>query len=196
MLKKIIVVSALLTTSCAPLIPAVVATGAGVSIAQERSAGQNIDDKVIFTKIKHKFIQEEFNELFSKITVTVNSGRVLLTGSVEKHDHVMEAVKQVWQVKGVKEVINEVEVGSRTPGQKAKDMATLQHLRIKLLMAKDVRSINYTVSVINGQAYVLGIARTQSELDKVLRVASETKGIKKVISHVNIKEDPRSKGDF
>jgi osmotically-inducible protein OsmY len=196
MLKKIIVVGTLLMTSCAPLVPAVVATGAGVGIAQERSAGQNIDDKVIFTKIKHKFIQGEFNELFSKITVDVNSGRVLLTGSVEKHENMMEAVRQVWQVKGVKEVINEIEIGARTPAQRTKDLTTLQHLRVKLLMAKDVRSVNYTLSVINGHAYILGIARTQDELDKVLRILSETKSIKKVISHVSMKEDHGREGDF
>jgi osmotically-inducible protein OsmY len=42
-------------------------------------------------------------------------------------------------------------------------------------------------------AYVLGIAQSNDELDKVLETIANTKGVKRVVSHVILKDDARRK---
>ena len=53
------------------------------------------------------------NNLFVNINTTVLEGRVLLTGFVDNQEIRIDAVRLVWEVEGVKEVINEIEIGNR-----------------------------------------------------------------------------------
>ena len=96
-------------------IPAIVAGGAGTVMvaAQERSAGSAVDDTGIYFKIKDKFAQQDFKDLLANVDVKVVEGRVLLTGNVDKPDSQIEAVKLAWQVNGVHEVINEIQINDQ-----------------------------------------------------------------------------------
>ena len=47
---------------------------------------------------------------FTKLNLTVNQGRVLITGIVQNPDDRVEAVRLAWQVEGVTQVINEIRV--------------------------------------------------------------------------------------
>ncbi|RZI47319.1 BON domain-containing protein [Rickettsiales endosymbiont of Peranema trichophorum] len=186
----IVILLSYLVSGCLPL--AIVTTGEiGTSLAEERSFGNIMDDKGILLKIKNAFAQKHFGDLFTKVSVHVYEGRVLLTGNVlTKHDS-LEAAKIVWSIRGVKEVINEIEVGQKDFKAKALDSFIMTSIKSKLLMQKDVRSLNYTVDVNNGVVYLLGIAQSNSELDTVLEIARRTKGVKKVVSHVIFVTDPR-----
>ncbi|MBA8666561.1 BON domain-containing protein [Holosporaceae bacterium 'Namur'] len=178
------------STSCAPV--AVVATGeVGASIAEERTLGHIIDDATIMAKIKNEFAQKDVANLLSKISVTVKEGRVLLTGSVAKNQHAIRAVKIAWSTEGVHEVINELEVGDKDIKTRANDSWIATKIRTKLLFQKGVSSINYTVDVNNGVVYLIGIAKTKKELDLAVRLASQVKGVKEVVSHMTLKSDPR-----
>jgi osmotically-inducible protein OsmY len=46
------------------------------------------------------------------------------------------------------------------------------------------------MSVSDGVVYMLGVARDQEELDLALRKASETAGVKGVVSHVVLRSFP------
>ena len=48
--------------------------------------------------------------MFINIEIEVVEGRVLLTGSVKKTKHRLDAIKLAWKVLGVREVINEIDV--------------------------------------------------------------------------------------
>ena len=48
--------------------------------------------------------------MFTKLDLTVNQGRVLITGVVQDPKHRVEAVRLAWQPTGVVQVINEVKV--------------------------------------------------------------------------------------
>ena len=79
----------------------------------ERSVGSVVDDATIKINISAKFIGTD-SSMFINIDTKVLEGRVLLTGIVDTQEIRIEAVKKVWEVGGVKEVINEIEVGDKT----------------------------------------------------------------------------------
>ena len=79
----------------------------------DRSLGTVIDDATIKVQIAQKFISAEEN-LFLNIDSSVIQGRVLLTGIVDTQEIRIDAVRKVWEVNGVQEVINEIEVGDKT----------------------------------------------------------------------------------
>ena len=48
------------------------------------------------------------------MNTNVIEGRVLLTGIVDTQEIRIETVRKVWEVEGVREVINEIEIGNKT----------------------------------------------------------------------------------
>jgi osmotically-inducible protein OsmY len=182
-------------SGCMPL--AAISTGiVGTTIAEERTAGDKLNDSIITVKIKDHYTQTEISEMLSRISVHSMEGRVLLTGSVTDKKYAAEAAKIAWKVKGVREVINEVEINSKDIKDRAKDLFIESTIESKLLFEKDLSSINYVVDVNNGVVYLLGIAQNDDELKRALQIARSTKGVKKVVNHVIMKDDPRRELDL
>lgn len=177
-------------SSCVPA--AVVTTGVvGTTIAGERTAGDRLNDNIIKLKVNEAYIQAETGEIYSSVNVNVHEGRVLLTGAVKNKDYLNEAAAIAWKIKGVKEVINEIEVADKTFKDSAKDILIANTIRGKILLEKDVISVNYLVDVSNSVVYLLGVAQSEKELDAVLQIAGTVRGVQKVVSHVLLKEDKR-----
>ncbi len=190
-LKTIIALGSIpLIASCAPVV-AVSSAVVGTTLADERSAGDTMDDSVIVLKIKEDFMQKDFNEMLGRISVTSHEGRVLLTGSVTDQNFADEAVKMAWVVRGVKEVLNEIVTSPKDLKDYTKDSLIANTVRSKLLFEKDLRSVNYSVDVNNAVVYLIGVAQNQAELDKALKIASSVKGVKRVVNYVILKDDPR-----
>ena len=174
-----------LTACAAPGIVAGAAT-AGLAVAQERSIGTVIDDTAIELQIQHYLLQAS-DGLFIRVGIEVHEGRVLLTGVVPAPDDRVEAVRQAWQAKGVLEVINEVQVTNRAGiTDYLRDVKITSQLRFQMLRDRDISDVNYTVETVNGIVYLMGIAGSRPELDKVTTHARNIAGVQKVISHVRL----------
>lgn len=186
--------SSLVTMALAGCVPVVVggAAATGVAVAQERSVGTAIDDTSILTQINAKFLGSKIQDLITHVDIKVNEGAVLLTGNVKHSESSIEAVKLAWQVNGVKEVINEIQVTDRASFKDfAKDTWITAQAKSRLLAEKNLKSINYNVETVNAVVYLIGIAQNPEELEKAVYIASRVKGVEKVISHVRLKDDPR-----
>ena len=86
------------------------------------------------------------------------------------------------------EVIDEVFVGDGTGfGQGVEDARIDQVLRARLIGDKDVVSSDYKIAVSNAVVYLLGVARSQAELDRAVELARTTAGVEKVVSHVALR---------
>lgn len=172
---------------------AVIGAGAavGVSVAQERSVGAAFDDKTIHTQISAALLRKS-ESLFANVNVEIHEARVLLTGNVDDADDRGIAAAIAWRINGVKEVLNEVTVGEES-GLKdlAKDSWITTQLRTELLRDTAIADINYSVETINGVVYILGIAQDQVELDALISHARNIKGVRKVVSHAILKDDPK-----
>ncbi len=168
---------------------------AGVAAAEERGIGGAIDDVKIRTEINHLWFDRDI-EMYRQVTLNISEGRVMLTGVVTAEQARADAVRLSWQAAGVKEVLNEIQVrGSGEPGlDQAHDLWLQQKLKARLLTDSEVRNINYIIDVTDSVVYLLGIAQSQTELDRVIAHARDLGGIKRVISHVVLKTDPKRNG--
>lgn len=183
--------ASMLLSGCAALIIGGGTEGA-VLVAQERTTGNALDDAGILVRIKNEYAHADFKDLLANVEVKVVEGRVLLTGNVDKPDSQIEAVRLAWQVSGVKEVINEVQVNDQAGfANYARDVWISTQVKSRLLFAKDIRSINYSIITVNQTVYLMGIAQDQLELDKATYIASTTSYVQRVVSYVRLKDDPR-----
>lgn len=176
---------------CVPLVVGGAAAAGGTAIAQERTPGNALDDTSLKILVNDAIVQNEPN-LLPSIQTEVIEGRVLLAGSVPTQEDRVKVARLVWPLEGVREVINELEVGNRVGvTDYLNDTRIAAQVRIQLAAAADVRSINYTIETINGRVYVIGIAQDQAELDRTLDIVSRVGGVREVINYAILKDDAR-----
>tara|TARA_Y100000590_G_scaffold73627_1_gene81121 strand:- start:5533 stop:6123 length:591 start_codon:yes stop_codon:yes gene_type:complete len=164
--------------------------GAGTMVVAEgdRSIGSVVDDATIKVNIAAKFIGSSDN-LFINIDTSVLEGRVLLTGLVENQEIRIDAVRRVWEVEGVNEVINEIEIGNReTLKEYANDLWITTQAKALSLKAIGLRAMSYNFETINGKIYIAGITSKPEQLESVLNAIKNIKGAKEIINYVIIKE--------
>jgi osmotically-inducible protein OsmY len=177
-------------SGCGDMFIGAAATG-GVVAAQERSIGDAVDDLTIRAELNKLFFEDNV-DLLQDVSFNVIEGRVLLKGAVEKQEHRLHALKLAWQASGVREVINEIQVTDQGGVvDYARDTWISTQLKAEILFDTEILSINYNIETINGVIYLAGIAQDQAELDKVIDHARRIENVKKVVSHVIMKDDPR-----
>ena len=167
-----------------------IAVGAGaataVAASEERGIGGAVSDTAIEAQVNALLLQHGF-ETFRKISVKSYERRVLLTGLVQTPQMRLDAVRLTWQADGVKEVINEIEVTDKGGAEAyARDVWISTQLRTKLLVDKEVKSINYSVETVGGTVYVMGFARSPDELARVEAHARNLAYVRRVVSYVRM----------
>ena len=169
----------------------ILATGGatGMVVAEgDRSFGSVVDDATIKINIAAKFINSDDN-IFVDVSTSVLEGRVLLTGLVENQEIRIDAVRRVWEVEGVKEVVNEIQIGNRESLKEyAQDVwITTQ---VKGLAAKTIglRSMAYNFETIQGKIYIVGITSRPEQLEEIIEMAKTVKGVTEIVNYVIIKE--------
>jgi osmotically-inducible protein OsmY len=177
--------AAIAGAGCSPI---GMAAGAGASLgiaaAQEGGISSAATDLRIKATISEKWFSYKV-DTFTKLNLTVDQGRVLITGTVQNPDDRVEAVRLAWQVNGVKQVINEIRVAqSEGVAGFVKDGWITTRLRTAITFEKNIQSINYSIDTVNGTVYLMGVARSQSELDSVISIARTIPNVKQVISYV------------
>ena len=124
---------------------------------------------------------------FSNITVSVNNGKVLLAGNIENREKRLELTKKVWWIDGLEEVYNELEIGPPiTFSEKTEDFIFEVKIKNRLLLEPGIFSNNYSVDVVNGNVYVVGISSNIKEQTKIENFLNNMNDIKKLILLVDI----------
>ena len=144
------------------------------------------------TKIAANLLNNSAN-LFVDVSVEVHEGRVLLTGAVEKPADRIEAVKIAWQADGVSEVINEIQARDDSDLlDAARDRWITTKLGTLITFDKQIKGVNYSIETVNGKVYLIGIAQSQAELTRVVNHARSIEYVRRVITHVRLKESRQS----
>ena len=155
---------------------------------EERSFNNYVADTIILAQLKNEYFTNNEN-IFFNVGVDVLEGRVMLTGSVEQIDERIEATKLAWGIDGVNEVINEIQISNDEDIlDYADDLVMKTKINAKLLLEKNILSLNYSIEVVNGVVYLIGIAQNQKELDAVIEISKKTYGVTSVISYVRLKD--------
>ncbi|NWG46014.1 MAG: BON domain-containing protein [Alphaproteobacteria bacterium] len=175
---------------CAPALFAGGVTGI-IFAAQERSVGEAVDDFTIQTSLEAKLLQAS-EHLSRRVNLKVVEGRVLMTGIVNTPEDERTALALARDTGGVREVIDELEVG-KAPGlgKFVSDTWISTVFRARLSTDSQVAFINYGYEVSEGRIYLIGIAGSPGELDRVTEHARTIKGVREVVSHIVLKSDPR-----
>ena len=193
MIRRLILIAALMFSiigfGCSP---AGVLTSGGATtmvIAEgDRSLGTVVDDATIKLNLSAKFLKSE-NNLFLNIDSKVIEGRVLLTGIVDNQEIRIEAVKKTWEVNGVQEVINEIEVGDKTSIKEyASDLWITTQIRALAARNLGLRALSYNFETIKGKVYIAGITSRPEQLETLIALIKTIKGVNEIVNYVLIKE--------
>ena len=158
------------------------------SPAEDRSLETLRDDTAITFDINEVLLGEKYRDLFPEISTDVYEHVVMLTGTVKFARNKQRATELVRGIKGVKRIINKLQVTKNYGiGPAANDLWIETKLKVLLLGTKDIRSINYRWRSVNGTVYLIGAARSQTELNTVLNVIRTTERVKKVVNHAWIR---------
>ena len=123
-------------------------------------------------------------------STTVLNGRVLLTGLVDNQEVRIDAVRRVWEVEGVQEVINEIQIGNRASLKEYANDVWI-NTQAKGLAAKTVglRVVAYNFETIQGKVYIAGITSKPEQLEDLINAVKTIKGVKEIVNYVIIKEN-------
>ena len=176
--------------SCAPMVGTVGMVSLGAA-SKEKGLGTSINDNIIKTKISN-LIYKYNRDLIADTKIFVNNGSVLFTGKLNTSEDKIEFTKLAWNIRGVKEVNNEVQLTDKTSIKNiARDIASLGEIRARIMSDKSINSINFSIDVVNDKAYISGVATSELEINLVKSHASSARFVKEVYNYIILNKDTR-----
>ena len=186
----IFLIFASINYGCSPA--SVLATGGGSAMVVaegERSLGTVVDDATIKVNIAAKFLNAG-NNLFVNVNTSVLEGRILLTGLVDNQEIRIDAVRLVWEVEGVNEIINEIEIGNRsTLKDYASDLWINTQARGVAAKVVGIKAITFNFETIQGKIYIAGMSNRADLLEEMILALKNIKGVNEIVNYVIIKEE-------
>jgi len=180
-----------LLSGCAAVPVAAVGTVVGAGVGQERTTRDALNDIETETTINNNLANHSA-ELFRRVGVDVIEGRVLLSGAVSTRADAIKAQELAFAAPGVREVINELTIDGDPGVQRySQDLWITTQLRTKMIGDPDVASVNYNIETHRGVVHLIGLARSDAELERVTGIAASIPGVTQVVSHVLSITDPR-----
>ena len=180
----------LLLQSCAPMIGTVGMVSLGAA-SKEKGLGTSINDKLIETKISNLIYKFNKN-LIADTKIFVNNGSVLFTGKLNNPNDKIEFTKLAWNIRGVKEVNNEIQVTDVSSIKNiARDIASMGEIRARIMSDKSINSINFSIDVVNDKAYISGVATNELEMNLVKNHATSARFVKEVYNYIILNKDTR-----
>jgi osmotically-inducible protein OsmY len=173
---------------CASMAPTIASNGINVgrSISADRSFFNVLDDLSIKNTINNALLDEA---LLLNINTDVYQGRVMLTGSAKDEATRQKAEDLTRKVDGVRELYNEIQITDKSWLKSLpKDTWIENTLAARMVLASGVSAANYQLRAANGVVYVMGIAKSRSELDQVIAL-TRASGARKIVSHVFLTEN-------
>jgi len=189
--------------------PARTAAAGDQQPGKERTAGKRrsdhpIDDSVITTKIKAKFVKDKQVRADNIEIKTVN-GAVELFGTARTRAKAAHAVVLARQVRGVKSVKNDIQIipvataaaGDQKPGkertadkrrsdQPVDDTWITTKVKAKFVEDKQVSASTIHVKTVNGVVELTGTAKTMDESSKAASLARGVEHVKSVTNNIKV----------
>lgn len=174
--------SALLIISSSVILSGCEMFSAVSSPAQERGMSGFLSDNTLRVKVNGVLMSGQGLE---QVEIIIHRGRVLLLGIVDKEVTKTVAVSKIKKITGVKEVIDEIQVGHESFADYSRDAWIGHKLRALLFFDSRVYSQNYHLRVSNKNVYILGTAQSQAEKDFVIEQA-ESLPVRRVITYIDV----------
>ena len=131
---------------------------------------------------KKTFLYSNNYRDFGSYDLHVIEGRVLLTGIVHNEEARRYIIGKITENVKVRELLDELVV-SRENRKNVSDFFIRRLIKTKIFLISKIRSLNYEISVVNGYAYIIGIASGDEELEFIAKSISTVRGVKEVVSY-------------
>lgn len=187
-MKKLTLISALASSLAISFtLSACSVTSAGVKPGDERNFSRSLNDVSVERVIESRLKRADGFDL-SKVDVEVAEGIVVLSGSAPTAEDRIEAERIAWSAPHIDQIGNEIMVGTAAQGFIAgtKNNVLGSSVRTRLIADKSVKSRNVNIEARNGIVYLLGVARSAEELERITYLASTTKGAREVVSYMKV----------
>ncbi len=185
----LVIFLSLILSGCYPAIFTGTAASA-TAFAKDRSAKDTVNDLTLSANIKAKIAKKGMRKYYSKINIEVINAAVMLTGQVETQADIVFIVDLVWQVEGVKEVINELRVNKNADYfdlmQYTRDALITSQIKTKMMITKGIKSVNFSILTEKDRVYIFGLARSMEELRLVSEIAANVNKVKEVINYAKV----------
>jgi Predicted periplasmic or secreted lipoprotein len=128
-------------------------------------------------------VTQVLQQSFPQLSSTVKDGVATLTGTVETEDGKMTAQRMVQDIKGIKSVINRIEVPKPQPAVVINPDATIKSAIESQLSSAGFKDV--VIEVRDGEVTLTGDLK-RADLAKVMQIANESNP-KKVINNLKLK---------
>ncbi len=165
-----------------------VAVSAATVAVQDRTLGRSIDDATASSTVKTRLMALD-ERAYLRLDVEMAEGTMLLSGTVPTAEHKAMAEQIAWSVSGVEDVANEAVVG-RSPSvlRSGLDNFITAQVRTKIVSDSQIKGVNYNIETQKGVVYLMGVARSDEELQRAAEAASMVRGVERVVSYVVVRQ--------
>lgn len=165
-----------------------VSLGAFIGNAGTSSKGikKSFSDTYIKTKVIAMISLLDIENI-ANISVNVSSGTILYTGYVTNSKKRLLIIEKTWEIEGVKKVLNELKIDDDVSiSQRTNDFILRSKISSRLLFKSGINSNNFSVDVVDGDVYVIGLANDINEKTEVEKFLSSMTDIKKLITIIEV----------
>ena len=179
--------SLILHSACDPLSLATTAGGVvGLSILEERSAEASYQDRKIQLSI-HSSMRNNGLSADNEVFVMVYESEVMLVGFVPDADDRRQIREIAQNTPGVVRLYDDFRHHKLDLIDYSNDRFLGLKLSTKLSLEQGVHAVNYVIRIVDGVAYMMGLALSREELDQVKVVTSSVTGIRGMVSRIKVR---------
>jgi len=147
----------------------------------KRTAGAQVEDQSIETKISHNLGRTDARLGDARINVDSYNGVVLLTGQVPSEELKTLANQVASDVRNVRTIHNELTIAGNLPAsQRLSDTWLNTRIRTHLAANESIDSSRIRVITENASVYLMGIV-TRAEAERIVQAVSQLGGMQRIV---------------
>ena len=185
-MKKFVLVAALVSGALMlqGCFAAVIGVGAGATAkmaTDPRTAGTQVDDTTLNTRMNTKLKENAPFFIGSRISSSTYMGNIILTGQANA-EQIEKAERLAYQVEGVKKVYNQIRASEPVgAGTISNDMWITTKVKSQLVINSKTKARNIKVVTEDGEVFLIGIVNSE-EGQEAASLASKVAGVRKVVT--------------
>ena len=180
--------SLMIQTACDPLTLATTAGGAvGLTVLEERTAEANYQDRKIQFSI-HSSMRHNGLSADNEVFVMVYESEVMLVGFVPDAADRQRIREIAESTPGVVRLYDDFRHHKMNFVDYSNDRLLGLRLSTQLSLEQGVHAVNYVIRIVDGVAYMIGLALSEEELARVRDVTSSIAGIRGMVSRVKVRD--------
>jgi hyperosmotically inducible protein len=159
----------------------------GSAFAQEKSAGDHVDDTWLHTKVKANLATNQG----ASINIEVYKGEVQLAGFTTDPELAKTIPDHAARVEGVKKVYNQIIVveAGRSAGELLDDGVLTTRVNGALADSELGKALDVNVESNRGTVLLSGFLDNEEQRQEAVEIARRVDGVVKVINGINLKFD-------